>query len=372
MPPAARKRGRPAPAQEDGVKTAGCRRSTRIARTATAPACAAGRQPDAAPAAAPVAAPVVGRAAEGACEIFRLQDGTGRLRFWSSLLSDADQQRLFQELSLDPNLLPRASGGGGGGSGENEERGKIDAAAAEGGKWMQRPIKLFGKEILQPRLTCFYGQQGITYRYSGKTLEATPWDSVPAIQEILAAAEVAAEVPPGYFNCVLLNWYRDGSDYMGWHSDDEKELDQGAAIASVSLGTERRFQLRRKTDHAQQLEFLLSGGTLLLMEGSTQDHWQHRVPKRSAKECRMFREKATAAAAASARLSSAGQAKTDSGVLLGVGVSSGGGKGSIAGAGRRGRRMSSSAGVAAAEGKDGGGGGRINLTFRRVERGRCP
>lgn len=55
-------------------------------------------------------------------------------------------------------------------------------------------------------------------RYSGKTLEATPWESVPAIQEILAATEAAAGVCAGYFNCVLLNWYRDGGDYMGWHS----------------------------------------------------------------------------------------------------------------------------------------------------------
>ncbi|CAN0427417.1 unnamed protein product, partial [Hapterophycus canaliculatus] len=72
--------------------------------------------------------------------------------------------------------------------------------------------------------------------------------------------------------------------------DDEKELDKEAAIASVSLGEERRFQLRRKIDHAQQLEFHLCGGSLLLMEGSTQDHWQHRVPKRSAKESRDFQE----------------------------------------------------------------------------------
>lgn len=58
----------------------------------------------------------------------------------------------------------------------------------------------------------------LLFRYSGKTLEATPWDGVPAIQEVLVAAEAAAGVDPGYFNCVLLNWYRDGADYMGWHS----------------------------------------------------------------------------------------------------------------------------------------------------------
>lgn len=63
----------------------------------------------------------------------------------------------------------------------------------------------------------------LLFRYSGKTLEATPWDGVPAIQEILAAAEAAAGVDPGYFNCVLLNWYRDGDDYMGWHSGEGRD-----------------------------------------------------------------------------------------------------------------------------------------------------
>lgn len=57
-------------------------------------------------------------------------------------------------------------------------------------------------------------------RYSGKTLEASPWEGVSPIQEILRAIEAAAGVGGGYFNCVLLNWYRDGNDYMGWHSGE--------------------------------------------------------------------------------------------------------------------------------------------------------
>ena len=32
------------------------------------------------------------------------------------------------------------------------------------------------------------------------------------------------------------------------------------------------------------MEFLLGAGSLLLMEGDTQEHWQHRVPKRTAAE----------------------------------------------------------------------------------------
>ncbi|CAM9310175.1 unnamed protein product [Ectocarpus fasciculatus] len=296
------------------------------------------------------------------CETFHLQSGTGTLRFWPSLLADAAQRRLFEELTVNPDLLPldpktgfSGSGGGSGNPGPRE-----DAAAR--GRWMQRPIKLFGREIPQPRLTCFYGRTGVSYRYSGKTLEATPWDGVPAIQEILAVAEAAAEVDTGYFNCVLLNWYRDGADYMGWHSDDEKELEKGAAIASVSLGAGRRFQLRRKKDKTQKVEFILGGGSLLLMEGSTQEHWQHRVPKRTAKEERELRQSPEeirkAKALSPLLLSWSGQGSKASSTSLGTGDT--GGKGSIAGGRGHSSLLTSSAG---------GGGGRINLTFRRVKEG---
>ncbi|CAN0157614.1 unnamed protein product [Discosporangium mesarthrocarpum] len=71
---------------------------------------------------------------------------------------------------------------------------------------------------MQPRLTCFYGDQGVAYRYSGKTSQATPWGDVPALREALAA-RVGGKVGAGkFFNCVLGNLYRDGCDYMGWHS----------------------------------------------------------------------------------------------------------------------------------------------------------
>lgn len=76
-------------------------------------------------------------------------------------------------------------------------------------------------------------------RYSGKTLEATPWDGVPAIQEILAAVEAAASLGPGFFNCVLLNWYRDGKDNMGWHSGEINETKQNVSKL-------RRDYLRRQ------------------------------------------------------------------------------------------------------------------------------
>jgi alkylated DNA repair dioxygenase AlkB len=82
------------------------------------------------------------------------------------------------------------------------------------------------------------------------------------------------------FNSVLLNLYRNGRDSMGWHADDEPELGPAPAIASVSLGALRRFRLRPRAGlvHAP-LSLDLPHGSLLLMRGPTQQHWQHALPK---------------------------------------------------------------------------------------------
>ncbi|CAM9493087.1 unnamed protein product, partial [Choristocarpus tenellus] len=89
--------------------------------------------------------------------------------------------------------------------------------------WEQLPIRLFGKEILQPRLTCFYGDRGISYRYSGRTIFARLWDEIPVLKEALAEVENAMGLggESHFFNCVLCNMYRGGTDYMGWHSGEK-------------------------------------------------------------------------------------------------------------------------------------------------------
>ena len=82
------------------------------------------------------------------------------------------------------------------------------------------------------------------------------------------------------FNGVLLNLYRDGRDAMGWHADDEPELDPAAPIASLSLGASRTFRLRPRQGGAQPLSLELSEGDLLVMDPPTQRHWQHALPRR--------------------------------------------------------------------------------------------
>jgi alkylated DNA repair dioxygenase AlkB len=140
--------------------------------------------------------------------------------------------------------------------------------------WQQDNIKVFGKIYKQPRLTALYGDDGASYSYSGITMFPKPFNA--ALKRVKSKIEEVSEVK---FNTVLLNLYRDGSDSNGWHSDDEKELGHNPVIASLSLGTERVFQLRQRKDKKHRENLLLKNGSLLLMAGATQHHWQHCIPK---------------------------------------------------------------------------------------------
>ena len=141
-------------------------------------------------------------------------------------------------------------------------------------QWKQETLKIFGKEVKTPRLTAWYGDEGIAYKYSGKIFYAMAWTK--ELFEIKAKSEKFAGIK---FNSVLLNYYRDGNDSMGWHSDDEPELGKNPVIASVNFGQERRFDLRNKQNHQIKQHIYLQNGSLLLMKGELQHHWQHQVAK---------------------------------------------------------------------------------------------
>lgn len=140
--------------------------------------------------------------------------------------------------------------------------------------WQQYPIRMFGKTMLQPRLIAWYGNQGTEYTYSQTTLVAEGWNNnLKQIQEALIKHFQLN------FNSVLANLYRDGQDSMGWHSDNEKELGTQPIIASISLGTSRMLQFRKKENTKTKASILLESGSLLLMQGNTQENWQHQIAK---------------------------------------------------------------------------------------------
>jgi len=148
------------------------------------------------------------------------------------------------------------------------------AALIKNIRWKQETLIIFGKSVKTPRLTAWYGDTGVAYKYSGKQFFALPW--IDELAEIKEKTEHFADVK---FNSVLLNYYRDGNDSMGWHSDDEPELGLNPIIASVNFGQERRFDFRNKNDHAKKHHIFLGNGSLLIMKGDLQHHWQHQIAK---------------------------------------------------------------------------------------------
>jgi alkylated DNA repair dioxygenase AlkB len=141
-------------------------------------------------------------------------------------------------------------------------------------EWNQEPIKIFGKEVMQPRLTAWYGNSGKPYTYSGVTMQPVMW--TPALLAIKEKIEIIAKVR---FTSALLNLYRDGKDNMGWHRDNEAELGVNPVIGSVSFGASRTFKLRLYKDKNISRSLELGDGSFLLMRGETQHYWEHQVAK---------------------------------------------------------------------------------------------
>lgn len=140
--------------------------------------------------------------------------------------------------------------------------------------WRQEEVVIFGERRRVPRLVAWHGDPGAAYTYSGVRHEPEPWTD--ALLEVRARVEGLS----GHgFSAVLLNLYRSGADGMGWHADDEPELGRDPVVASVSLGATRRFRMRHRRRKEQALELQLGHGSLLVMEGATQHHWVHSVPK---------------------------------------------------------------------------------------------
>jgi alkylated DNA repair dioxygenase AlkB len=145
--------------------------------------------------------------------------------------------------------------------------------------WEVHRIRIFGREVDSPRLSCWIGDEDATYVYSHTRFEPRPWTpTLDALRERVARACDAR------FNSVLANLYRDGRDSMGWHSDNEPELGRQPVIASLSLGAARRFRLKPRGDAARgdvhAIE--LGHGSLLRMAGDTQHRYVHDLPKTSA------------------------------------------------------------------------------------------
>lgn len=140
--------------------------------------------------------------------------------------------------------------------------------------WQHDEIIVFGKTHKQPRLTALYGNDGKAYTYSSIMMQPKKWDSLLVFIKEKVEAQLQVK-----FTTVLLNYYRTGTDSIGWHADNEKELGTNPIIASVSFGAKRVFQMQHNTLKEQKLKIELEHGSLLIMKGSTQHFWKHQLPK---------------------------------------------------------------------------------------------
>ncbi|MEN9793106.1 MAG: hypothetical protein RL330_1184 [Actinomycetota bacterium] len=139
--------------------------------------------------------------------------------------------------------------------------------------WQSHSLKMFGRTVAEPRLSVWYGDDGVSYTYSGVPRHPVAWS--PLLSEL---RDRCSRTAGASFNGMLANLYRDGSDSMGWHADDEPVLGPEPVIASVSLGAERRFDLRHRSS-GEQVSILLPHGSLLVMSGTSQSHWVHRIAR---------------------------------------------------------------------------------------------
>ena len=139
--------------------------------------------------------------------------------------------------------------------------------------WESMMIKMFGKDLRIPRLQCWIGDEGCDYKYSGKKLNRQDWSS-----ELLQIRKKIFKDLKIDFNSVLANYYRDGKDSMGWHSDDEKELGPNPTIASISFGSERNLYFRNKITK-ETISIPQAHGCLIVIDGKTQKNWQHSIKK---------------------------------------------------------------------------------------------
>ena len=149
--------------------------------------------------------------------------------------------------------------------------------------WQADIVTLFGKTHITKRQIVWMGDEGLSYQYSGHTRQAVPWTKPVFHVKQLVEQQLASIGIFVTFNSCLLNYYPSGSEGMGYHADDEKELGSQPIIAALSLGATRKFVFKHKKNRHEnkpvKVELYLESGQLIVMHGETQSHWKHTITK---------------------------------------------------------------------------------------------
>ena len=188
---------------------------------------------------------------------FEIKQQSGVDKIGSSISVDSD----FQDFRYFPKYL------------DNSSADKLLETLLERNQWEREILKIYGKSISAPRLTSWFSDPMVSYRYSGKKRFGKPL--TPELFQLRQILNAHLNV---HFNFVLANFYRDGKDYVGWHADDEPDLGSRPLIASISLGESRRFRVRHNSRKVTESIDLVHG-SLLIMRGQSQSHFKHCLAK---------------------------------------------------------------------------------------------
>lgn len=147
--------------------------------------------------------------------------------------------------------------------------------------WRQDVFHMSNRDVLVPRLTAFYADAGVTYKYAGLTQKATGM-----LEELASLTSKVNLVLSQEFNSILLNYYRDEKDSIGLHSDSEKELGSNPIVGTLSLGGTRRFDLVSNKDK-KTVSIDVENGSLMIMGLNCQKNWRHKIDKYTGNEPRI-------------------------------------------------------------------------------------
>jgi alkylated DNA repair dioxygenase AlkB len=139
--------------------------------------------------------------------------------------------------------------------------------------WKNDEVNILGKNIITKRKVAWYGDSDYLYTYSNSTRKALVWT-----RELVELKRLVEQLSGSCFNSCLLNLYHNGTEGLGWHSDDEKSIGKNTSIASLSLGAERKFSFKHKQTK-RMVSLVLEHGSLLVMKNATQSNWLHSLPK---------------------------------------------------------------------------------------------
>lgn len=149
-------------------------------------------------------------------------------------------------------------------------------------------VKIYGKLIEIPRSQIAYGEKGTFYKFAGTTIKAKDWNLDGPVEKILLKIRHDVEVFTGYkFNFVLINKYENGDKYIGYHSDDEKDLGPNPNIVGVSFGAKRPIYFKHKNAKDAEIKLDLNVGSLVMMTHPTNMYWKHSIPKKKDIGCRI-------------------------------------------------------------------------------------